>query len=342
MDDPVFRTDQDRCFASDGEIVPCEGTGQDGETRAGRPWPTPRFEATDERVRDRLTGLVWTRNANPAEFPLSWDEALEFVAAMNEERTSGHAGWRLPNRRELFGLISHARVNPALPADHPFENVFPGYYWSGTTVARLPDQAWYLHLGGARLFKGMKHGSYMVWPVRGGGDGDLPPEGPGPDPRMVPDGETVFDRWTGRSWTRNADLAGGLVAWEGALARVAELNAERAGGFADWRLPSIRELESVTDPDAHSPAVAGAERFERLLDFYWSSTTSVYDPAYAWTFYARDGILGVGYKANPEFGVWAVRGGTIETGARPGRDDKRRPGAIPGRRSSSVGSNSAG
>jgi hypothetical protein len=30
------------------------------------------------------------------------------------------------------------------------------------SCARLPNQAWYIHLGGARVFKGMKHGSYMV------------------------------------------------------------------------------------------------------------------------------------------------------------------------------------
>jgi len=49
---------------------------------------------------------------------------------------------------------------------HPFTNIFTGYYWTSSSCARLPNQAWYIHLGGARVFKGMKYGSYMVWPVR--------------------------------------------------------------------------------------------------------------------------------------------------------------------------------
>ncbi|MFP4308047.1 MAG: DUF1566 domain-containing protein [Desulfococcaceae bacterium] len=337
MNDPVIRTDQTRCYDAEGGEIDCPGSGQDGETRPGAAGPEPRFAVEDDAVRDRLTGLIWSRDANPGEFPMSWPEGLEFIAELNRDRFLAESDWRPPNRRELFSLASHVQINPSLPEGHPFENVFPGYCWTSTTVARLPEQAWYVHLGGARLFKGMKHGSYMVWPVRGGDGGKirLPrtgqrrcfnPKGatdcagigqdgevqaglPWPEPRMATDGEIVNDRLTGRVWTRNADLTGGPVSWSDALARVAALNRENAHGFSDWRLPSIRELESLTDMDAHSPAIAGADNFENIRDFYWSATTSVYDPTYAWTFYSRDGIIGVGFKAKTEFGVWAVRGG---------------------------------
>ena len=79
------------------------------------------------------------------------------------------------------------------------------------------------------------------------------------------------------------------------------------GDIDDWRLPNIRELESITDMDRHSPAIAGADLFDNLQPFYWSSTTSVYDLRYAWALYTEDGNLGVGVKANPEFCVWCVR-----------------------------------
>jgi hypothetical protein len=118
---------------------------------------------------------------------------------------------------------------------------------------------------------------------------------------------TVSDQRTGLMWTKNADLAAGAVKWVDALKIPEAMNREQKFGYADWRLPNIRELESISDMNRHSPAVAGGEAFEDIKPFYWSSTTSVYDPKYAWTLYAEDGNLGVGYKANPEFFVWCVR-----------------------------------
>jgi hypothetical protein len=47
--------------------------------------------------------------------------------------------------------------------------------------------------------------------------------------------------------------------------------------------------------------------FAVIADGYWSSTTSVYEPSYAWVLYTVDGAVGVGYKAKPDFCAWAVR-----------------------------------
>ncbi len=301
--------------------------------------PEPRFTPSGDTVQDRLTGLVWTQDAAPAEFPLTWTEALDAVRDMNHENAFGHSDWRLPNRRELFSLVSHVQINPALAADHPFGNVFTGYYWSATTCARLPNQAWYVHLGGARLFKGMKHGSYMVWPVRGdsvnvyrtgqtrcfdadgtpvpcdgtGQDGDRRTGLPWPSPRFETGGETVHDRLTGLTWLRNADLTGKPLTWHDAVETVRQMNTERTHGHADWRLPDIRELESLTDMDAHSPALPREHPFTNVQPFYWSGTTSMYDTTYAWTLYLIDGPVGVGYKERPEFYLWPVRGHLSQT-----------------------------
>jgi hypothetical protein len=125
-----------------------------------------RFETHNRVVVDNCNGLMWPADAALGEFPMAWPEALDFIDGLNRSRLHGFADWRLPNRRELFSLVSHTRINPALPEGHPFVNVFSGYYWTSTTCSRLPDQAWYLHIGGARVFKGMKQGFYMVWPVR--------------------------------------------------------------------------------------------------------------------------------------------------------------------------------
>ncbi len=113
-------------------------------------WPEPRFDLRGDAVMDRLTGLIWCRCANLAEFPLTWQEALDFVASMNREQRFGQRDWRLPNRRELRSLLSLQTKLPALPERHPLIDVFNGWYWSTTAAAISPAHAWYVALDDAR------------------------------------------------------------------------------------------------------------------------------------------------------------------------------------------------
>jgi hypothetical protein len=296
-----------------------------------------RYDIFPDSVADRASGLMWSRDAALTEYPLTWTEALAWIDDLNRMRLAGFHDWRLPNRRELFSLITHTAINPALPPGHPFTNVFPAYYWTSTTVSRLPDQAWYVHLGGARVFKGMKSGSYMVWPVRrtddvpeviywtgqqrcysaagalrecagSGQDGEFRAGLAWPVPRFEVQDDVAVDRLTGLVWTLDADPAAGPVTWEAAGRIVSEVNASRKYGFSDWRLPHIRELESLCDMQHYSPALPQDHPFREVREFYWSCTTSRYDPGYAWTLYALDGNVGVGYKPGADFHLWPVRG----------------------------------
>jgi len=110
-------------------------------------------------------------------------------------------------------------------------------------------------------------------------------------------------------WRRPADSAGFPVTWQEALETVKAMNRPAAGGYNDWRLPNIRELESLADMNSHSPALLPDHPFDGVADGYWSSTTSVYEPRYAWVLYTRDGAVGVGFKAKSDFHAWAVRRG---------------------------------
>jgi hypothetical protein len=47
--------------------------------------------------------------------------------------------------------------------------------------------------------------------------------------------------------------------------------------------------------------------FINVQNFYWSSTTSMYETRYAWALYMRDGAVGVGFKSLSEFYLWPVR-----------------------------------
>lgn len=332
----VLWTGQMGCYDAAGRPIPCAGSGQDAEFRRGLPWPVPRFEPAGDTVHDRLTGLVWLRDAGAGEFPMSWREALDFVARLNRARWCGFSDWRLPNRRELRSLVSHQTRRPALPEDHPFLNVFAGWYWSSTTAVIAPAHAWCVDLDGGRLFYGGKDQSFMVWPVRGesrvlpatgqtrcyddagkpsacagsGQDGERRGGIPWPVPRFEGYGETVFDRLTGLRWRRIADLAGAR-SWQEALESVAALNRGMNPGC--WRLPNVNELESLVDAAAARPALPAGHPFADVRDVYWSSTTSLYEPDWAWALYLDKGAVGVGRKTEARFHAWAVSDATQPT-----------------------------
>jgi len=302
----VFKTDQIRCYDVDGRLMDCTGSGQDGAMRCGIKWPVPRFEARGEVVLDRLSGLMWTQDAGLTGFPQTWDEAQDFVAKMNRKAACGYHDWHLPERRELFSLVSHDRINPALPDEAPFENVFNGYYWTATTCSRLKQEAWYIHLGGGRIYRGMKHGSYMVWPVRCrlNGNGATLTAG-----RYVVDRGTAYDRLSDLEWAEMGGAPSGPLSWQDALDFIGGMNAHHVNKHADWRLPNVRELESLIDDRRHTPALSAGHPFGQVPQGCWSSTTSVYEPHYAWVVYMQDGAVGVGFKKQADFHVWAVRGG---------------------------------
>jgi len=297
-----------------------------------------RFMVEKETVIDRQTGMMWAKNASLFDFPLSWDEALDKIKELNTSVLYGYQDWKLPNRKELFSLMSHHAMNPSLPVNNPFLNVFTGYYWTSSTCARLPDQAWYIHLGGARVFKGMKYRSYMVWPARTvedhntsklfqtgqtncfdesgmvidchdtGQDGEIQAGLAYATDRFTENRQTIGDNATGLVWLKDANLHKKTMDWHSTFALISEMNSEMACGYNDWRVPNIIELESLTDMSQHSPALPDDHSFNDVQQFYWSSTTSMYDTSYAWVLYAVDGAVGVGYKPLSEFYLWPVRG----------------------------------
>ncbi len=326
-------TGQGQCYSVEGEVIPCAGSGQDAEFKTGLPWPEPRFEIQGEVVKDRLTGLVWSGDGNPAGLPLTWSEALTHVHDLNQTGYLDGRDWRLPNSRELTSLLSFADKNPALPAGHPFQNVFLGWHWTSTSWAGNPAYAWYVHLEGGRMFFGKKDMSYLVWPVRGPGSLVLPqtgqttcfddagrpvgPQGTGQDgelrlgvawprPRFIEHGVGIRDELTRLTWTREADLADGPVDWAAALEAVRRLN--ETSGRVDWRLPTINELESLVDASRHSPALPVGHPFRNPRDVYWSSTTSSFEPDWAMALYLDKGAIGVAQKGGSHGHVWAVSG----------------------------------
>lgn len=155
---PVPKTGQTKCFNVAGMEISCDGTGQDGDIRAGVVWPNPRFvNHGNGTVTDRLTDLIWLNVGNCTSFfsgdgtgqnQRIWQFALDACNAL----ASGYCGltdnsqagdWRLPNRRELESLIDLEQYNPALPAGCPLApSTVSSDYWSATSVALGSADAW--------------------------------------------------------------------------------------------------------------------------------------------------------------------------------------------------------
>jgi hypothetical protein len=236
------------------------------------------------------------------------------VAGIDHLRHRDHDGWRLPTRLELRSLVSHRTRDPALPEDHPFQNVSLGWYWSSTTAARNADYAWCLQTTGGRVFFDFKEHLAFAWPCRGRstvlaetGDPAEPPVGvPWPSPRFQVLGEVVRDRLTHLLWSRSADLSISPVDWPDALDRVAAANRRRLAGIAAWRLPTINELESLVDAGRHDPSLPPDHPFEGVGQGYWSSTSSAFEPNWAMVLHLGRGAVGVGIKVDPRFLVWPV------------------------------------
>jgi hypothetical protein len=304
---PVAATGQSRCWDEAGTPVACAGTGQDGELRRGRRWPGPRFVTADDGVLDRLTGLIWLSDANHVGWPLDWSEALDAVAELRRSGRFAAEDWRLPDRHELWSLVSFADCNPALPSGHPFENVVSGWYWSATTAARNSAYAWAVQMTGGRVFFEAKDRYALVWPCRAASDAIAVTIRRSAF-RFEPDDDVVHDRLTGLVWRRDADLSGGASSWSGALETVRRLDCGRTGGYR-WRLPSITELESLLDDGRCDPSLPEGHPFRgvRVGDGYWSSTSSVVDPEWAMVLHLGRGAVGVGIKRDPRCRAWPVR-----------------------------------
>jgi len=91
------------------------------------------------------------------------------------------------------------------------------------------------------------------------------------------------------------------------------------GDQSDWRLPNVRELESIVALDWHNPAINNTTFPGCRPSNYWSSSTYQPTPTNAWMVDFTDGYVSLYSKVNnvDSHCVRCVRGGNIELIEKP-------------------------
>jgi hypothetical protein len=325
---PVPDTGQTTCYNDVGAVIVCPRPGerfygQDGNftinplsyTKLDGNGNSLPFSATSwSLVRDNVTGLIWEVKTDDGSIHdrddmYDWYAAdKEFIASLNDVRFCRSSDWRLPTIKELTYLVDYniPYPGPTIRTAY-FPHTVGGLYWSSTPHACDPDDAWLncFYYGYNYRYYTLSH--YFVRAVRGGRFQN----------QFVDNGDgTVSDISTGLMWqqdtVRNGQKNFDAMTWEEALAYCADLELPK-GGYTDWRLPTIKELRSITDYDACEPAINRAFfPNTSTTSSYWTSTTMADDPK---------GALCVGFSVGYDYWVKkslsryvrAVRGGQSQS-----------------------------
>jgi hypothetical protein len=119
---------------------------------------------------------------------------------------------------------------------------------------------------------------------------------------------------TGLIWLKDANSFGGSRTWAEALSDCNQLahgvaNLTDQSSVGDWRLPNVKELQSLIDFSKYNPALPAGHEFTNVMEgVYWSGTTRAENTDMAWVVWINHGRTEPSGKT-PKYFVWSVRGG---------------------------------
>ena len=276
----------------------------------------------DGTVTDLETGLMWQQT--PSSFGYTWQEAVNHCNALT---LAGHGDWRIPSLKEQFSISDFSQGWPYV--DTTYFNL------AGPVVSK-DEQYWtsnfYVGLthGGQPSAFGVNHGTGHIkaYPAGAGGPmGNYVRAVRGDSygaNAFVDNGDgTVIDTATGLMW-QTADSGIGLD-WEDALLYAGNQNT---AGHQDWRLPNIKELQSIVDytrsPNAANPANLGPAIDTSFFDItQLPAGTTNHDPDYGYFWSSTSAYFGP--QSPPYYYGWYVAFGTAPD---PLGDDTHGAGAV--------------
>jgi hypothetical protein len=252
----------------------------------------------DGTITDNITGLMWQKSDGGE---MSYENASSYIKSLS---LAGHSDWRLPTSHELFDLNNFDSVNPALNTAF-FTKTIAEYWWTSDLRADAASYVWVVNAGGGigahAKSETVSAGGSRKFHVRGvrtlvavtiptvhfkdNGDG------------------TVLDNYTGLTWQKIQNQ--NTMTWEEALTYA---NGLSLTGKSDWRVPNIKELQSLNDEKLMKPSFNKTYFPNIYSGNYWSSTSQVNSSPKAWDINVDYGIVSYNEKTVKEY-VLCVRGG---------------------------------
>ena len=276
---------------------------------------------------------IWGNGSNAGALISDVHYADDFIKALNVATFGGYSDWRLPTIKELAYIVSYTISSPGPRIDALFSDTASSFYWSADAYAAMfSHDAWCMDFSSGKSYvRDKSDNSYSARAVRGGesgsqlnlanklilGSGSLHSASTTAGIYTDNGDGTVTDISTGLMWGPNTSL---FTTWQDALSYC---ETENYSGYPGWRLPTIKELQSLVDFSQHNPSVNPVYFSNMDSSFYWSSTTETSDMSRAWGVDFSNGSTG--HKDKNDFGsaaVRAVRSVLLQTACTAILDDK--------------------
>lgn len=299
---PIVDTGQIEFFNNTNEIQkPNKQSsfyGQDAQYTGNQPSYTDNGNGT---ITDNVTDLIWQKGYEV----MSYDEAVRKVKNF---KLAGKSDWRIPTIKEAYSLIQFSGVDlspnqmQGYDGGSPFVDtryfefaygsngdrdidvqILSSTIYKGTTMGGA-ETVFGVNLADGRIkgypiFDPRKRAGkfFTVRFVRGNteyGKNNFIDNGDG----------TISDKATRLMWQKGDSQEG--MNWQEALEWVTQKNKENYLGYNNWRLPNVKELQSIVDysrspQETSSAAINPIFEISSIQDeggnnnypFFWSSTT---------------------------------------------------------------------
>lgn len=247
-------------------------------------------------ITDTVTGLMW-QAVDGGEIKI--ENAIAYCDSLN---LAGYTNWRLPTAQESFSILNMQNVNPAMNTTY-FTNTGAEYWWTSERQANDSNKIWCTNAGGGignhPRTETISAGGTKKFHVRAVRDVTTPTTIPN---HFIVNGDsTITDNLTNLIWQKFPMTTS--QTWEQALTYAENLTIANA---SDWRLPNIKELQSLNDESVIQPSVT-TPYFQNIgVKKYWSSTTLPNQTTKAWYWDTQFGITTYDVKTNSNY-VMCVR-----------------------------------